>query len=79
MLTKLLIAFSLMALCVTIHAMGLMAVFRLIESRGLRGNHDFWRSAWRLIRIASFRPVCSSLLSRKSLDRTERARRPHDL
>jgi len=54
MLTKLLIAFSLMALCVTIHAMGLMAVFRLIESRGLRGTRDFWPSAWRLIRIASW-------------------------
>ena len=42
-LTKLLIAFSLMALCVTIHAMGLMAVFRLIESRDfhLRAMRSF--------------------------------------
>ncbi len=54
MLTKLLIAFSLMALCVAIHAMGIIAVFRWMEVRLARGARDFWPSAWRLIRIASW-------------------------
>ena len=38
MLSKLLIAFSLMALCVAIHAMGLTAVFRWMQGR--RGAGD---------------------------------------
>jgi hypothetical protein len=53
MLSKLLIAFSLMALCVTIHAMGLIGIFRWMQARPARGDRDFWPSAWRLIRIAA--------------------------
>lgn len=54
MLTKLLIAFSLMALCVAIHAMGIIAVFRWMRVKLARGGRDFWHSTWRLIRIASW-------------------------
>jgi hypothetical protein len=54
MLSKLLIAFSLMALCVAIHAMGLIAVFRRIQVRIARGAEEFWPSTWRLIRVASW-------------------------
>lgn len=54
MLTKLAIAFCLMALCVTIHAMGLTAAFRWMKVRLARGARDFWPSTWRLIRIATW-------------------------
>jgi hypothetical protein len=53
-LTKLLIAFSLMALCVAIHATGLIAVFRWMQVRMARGTRDFWPSTWRLVRIAAW-------------------------
>ena len=53
MLSKLLIAFSLMAFCVMIHAMGLIGIFRWMQARLARGDRDFWPSAWRLIRIAA--------------------------
>ena len=54
MLTKLLIAFALMALCVAIHAMGIMAVFRWVHVLIARGARGFGPSAWRLIRVASW-------------------------
>lgn len=54
MLTKLLLAFGLMALCVTIHAMGLIAVFRWMQVKLARGTRDFWPSVWRLIRVATW-------------------------
>ena len=54
MLTKLLIAFALMALCVTIHAMGLIAAFHRLQVRLARGAKTFWPSTWRLIRVASW-------------------------
>ena len=54
MLTKLLIAFSLMALCVAIHAMGLISVFRWMHAKLARGTRDFWPSTWRLVRVASW-------------------------
>ena len=54
MLIKLLVAFSLMALCVTIHAMGLMAVFRWMKGQPANRAWDFWPPAWTLIRIASW-------------------------
>src|SRR6266513_5399845 len=54
MLSKLLIAFLLMALCVAIHAMGLMAVFRWMQVRVVRGTRGFWRSTWRLVRVAAW-------------------------
>jgi hypothetical protein len=58
MLSKLVIAFTLMALCVAIHAMGLVAIARWIRSRLARGARGFWPSAWRLIRVAA----CAVLL-----------------
>jgi hypothetical protein len=54
MLIKLVIALALMALCVTIHALGMMAVFRWLQVRIARGARGFWPSAWRLIRVASW-------------------------
>ena len=54
MLTKLSIAFALMALCVAIHAMGLTAVFRRMRRLPPPGESEFWPSTWRLIRIASW-------------------------
>ena len=54
MLTKLLVDFALMALCVAIHAMGLMLAFRWVQVRVERGVRGFGASAWRLIRIASW-------------------------
>src|SRR6188768_442653 len=54
MLTKLLVAFSLMALCVAIHAMGLIAVFRWMHGQLARGTGEFWPSTWGLVRIASW-------------------------
>jgi len=54
MLSKLLVAFCLMAVCVAIHAMGLTAVFRWMKVRLARGTRDFWPSTWRLIRIATW-------------------------
>jgi len=54
MLSKLLIAFCLMALCVAIHAMGLTAAFRWLEVCLTRGKRSFWPSTWTLVRIATW-------------------------
>ena len=54
MLTKLLVAFSLMAVCVTIHAMGLTTVFGWMHARQGRRPQNMWSPAWTLIRIASW-------------------------
>ena len=54
LITKLLIAFSLMAFCVAIHAMGLIAVFRWMKKHVAHGGGDFWPPARTLIRIASW-------------------------
>ena len=54
MLSKLLVAFSLMAACVAIHAMGLTAVFRRRHVRLARQTQNVWAPAWTLIRIASW-------------------------
>ena len=54
MLSKLLIAFFLMALCVTIHAMGLTGAFRWMHARLVRGTGQFWYAPWMLVRIASW-------------------------
>jgi hypothetical protein len=52
MVTKLLIAWSLMALCVMIHAMGLTAAFRWMKGRVLPIEMRFWPATWMLICIA---------------------------
>lgn len=54
MFSKLLIAFTLMAVCVAIHAVGLIGVFRWTQARLARGTQNFWPSAWRLVRVASW-------------------------
>jgi hypothetical protein len=54
MLSKLLIAFALMALCVAIHAMGLISAVRWTRIRLSRGTGVFWQAAWRLVRVASW-------------------------
>jgi hypothetical protein len=54
MLSKLLIAFSLMALCVAIHAMGLTSAFRWMNVRLARGTAQFWPATWMLVRIAAW-------------------------
>jgi len=54
MITKLLIAFSLMAICVAIHAMGLTTVFGWIHARLQRRKQSIWSPAKTLIGIASW-------------------------
>jgi hypothetical protein len=54
MLSKLLIAILLMALCVAIHAMGLTAIFRWVRIRLDRGSRHFWPANWILIRVAAW-------------------------
>jgi uncharacterized iron-regulated membrane protein len=54
MLSKLLIAWCLMALCVTIHAMGLTAAFRWMKRRPATINGRFWPATWMLICIAGW-------------------------
>ena len=54
MLSKLLIAFSLMALCVVIHAMGLIGVFRSLQAGLADRARGFWPSVRRLIRVAAW-------------------------
>lgn len=54
MLSKLLIAWSLMALCVMIHAMGLIAAFRWMKTRVMVVDGRFWLATWILIRAAGW-------------------------
>src|SRR5437868_12793838 len=54
MLSKLLVAFSLMALCVTIPATGLTGAFRWMHARLQRGTAQFWHAPWMLVRIAAW-------------------------
>jgi hypothetical protein len=54
MLSKLLIAFSLMALCVAIHAAGLTSAFRWMHVRLACGTRHFWHAPWMLVRIAAW-------------------------
>ena len=53
-LARSLVAFALMALCVTIHAMGLIAVFRRMHGRLADGGGAFWPSTAILIRVAAW-------------------------
>lgn len=54
MLTKLLIALAFLALCVGIHAAGLVAIFRWLEIRVARGVRGFWPSTWWLVQVAAW-------------------------
>jgi len=54
MLSKLLIAWCLMALCVTIHAIGLTAAFRWMKRRSATIEGHFWSATWMLICIVGW-------------------------
>jgi hypothetical protein len=54
MLSKLLIAWFLMALCVTIHAVGLTAAVRWMKRRAAPVDGRFWRATGTLIGIAGW-------------------------
>jgi hypothetical protein len=52
--TKLLIAWSLMAVCVAVHAIGLTAAFRWAGRSPALADPRFWPSIWLLICIAGW-------------------------
>ena len=52
MLTKLFIAWILMALCVVVHAMGMTALLRWVGRWAARATARYWLSTWRLVRTA---------------------------
>lgn len=52
MITKLLIAWFLMAFCVTVHAIGLTSLFRIINRSSALADLRFWAQTRVLIRIA---------------------------
>jgi Ca2+/Na+ antiporter len=54
MLSKLLIAWSLMALCVIVHAMGMTTLLRWVNHVVARMRARFWFSAWMLVRTAGY-------------------------
>ncbi len=55
MITRLLAAFGVMALCVVIHALGVTAVLRRVGSQGShRSELGFLRWVWRFIRLAAW-------------------------
>ena len=53
MFSKLLIGWSLMALCVVIHAIGLTSAMRWVRVRRTAAR-DFWRSTWWFIGLAGW-------------------------
>ena len=53
MLSQLFIGWSLMALCVTIHAIGVAAVMRSVRGHGAHARR-FWSWAWLFIRLAGW-------------------------
>jgi hypothetical protein len=52
MITKLLLSFMLLALCVAIHAMGIAFLFRRMGARSGLADTRFWLQTWLLSRIA---------------------------
>lgn len=54
MLSNLLIAWCLMALCVTIHSTGLTVALRWLNRRGVQVAAGVWPATWLLIRIAGW-------------------------
>jgi len=52
MLTKLLIAWPLMALCVVVHAMGMTSLLRWVNRWVARGDARFWFTTRMLVRTA---------------------------
>ena len=56
MVVRLFAAFSLMALCVTIHAGGVSGAIRTLRQRGERA-HAFWPDTWLFIVVAAWMVV----------------------
>lgn len=54
MFTKFFVALCLMALCVTVHAAGLILAFRWVNRRPGLLAWRFWRSTWTLIGVAGW-------------------------
>ena len=54
MITKLLMAWCLMALCVIVHAIGIMGAFRWFHRSPALAGPRFWPQTWLLIRIAGW-------------------------
>jgi hypothetical protein len=54
MLSHLLIAWCLMALCVTVQALGLTAAFRWLKHQPATADVPLWRANWMLIRVAGW-------------------------
>lgn len=54
MITHLLIGWSLMAVCVVVHATGLTGAFRWVARQALPEEAGFWPPTWLLIRIAGW-------------------------
>lgn len=52
MLSKLFIAWALMALCVAVHAMGMTALMRWLSRLVSRIGKRFWFTTWMLVRTA---------------------------
>jgi len=57
MLTKLLIAWCLMALCVAIHASGVTSALRWLRRRQV-SSQSFWRPTWLFIGLAGWMILC---------------------
>ena len=54
MIAKLSISFLLMALCVMVHAIGVMGAIRWFERSPALSDPRFWGPTWLLIRVASW-------------------------
>jgi voltage-gated potassium channel Kch len=54
MLSKLLSAWLLMAICVAIHAVGVTTALRRVKRRPVLTDSRFWSSTWMLVRVAGW-------------------------
>ena len=54
MITKLLLCWLLMALCVATHAIGVMGAFRWFSRSSALGDPRFWPPTWLFIRVAGW-------------------------
>ena len=54
MITILLISFLLMALCVAVHAIGVIGALRVFDGSAALADPRFWRPTWLLVQVASW-------------------------
>ena len=54
MLAQILIAFSLLALCVIVHALVMTRVLRWVKGSSERSDWTYWPTTWLLVRVASW-------------------------